>query len=48
LNYFDDGGDHIKDLGPTCLARIAGTPASIGGLSKGFTTAQGGEESLQA
>lgn len=47
LNSFDDVGDHIKDLGPTYLARIAGTPASTGGFSKGFTTSQGGEESLQ-
>ncbi len=43
LNYFDDVGDHIKDLGSTYLARIAGTPASTGGFSKGFTVAQGGE-----
>ena len=43
LNYFDDVGDHIQDLGPTYLARIAGTPASTGGFSKGFTMAQGGE-----
>ena len=43
LNYFDDVGDHIKDLGSTYLARIAGTPASTGGFGKGFTVAQGGE-----
>jgi len=43
LNYFDDIGDHIKDLGNTYLARIAGTPASTGGFSKGFTGVQGGE-----
>jgi len=44
LNYFDDVGEHIRDLGPTYLARIAGTPASTGGFSKGFTLAGGGEE----
>jgi bacterioferritin len=44
LNYFDDVGEHIKDLGSTYLARIAGTSASTGGFSKGFTMAGGGEE----
>jgi bacterioferritin len=43
LGYFDNVGDHIKDLGNTYLARIAGTPASTGGFSKGFTVAQGQE-----
>jgi bacterioferritin len=41
LGYFDNVGDHIKDLGNTYLARIAGTPASTGGFSKGFTVDQG-------
>ncbi len=43
LGYFDNVGDHIKDLGNTYLARIAGTPASTGGFSKGFTVTQGQE-----
>ncbi|ACV67368.1 ferritin-like domain-containing protein [Desulfohalobium retbaense] len=43
LNYFDDVGDHIKELGSTYLARIAGTPASTGGYTRGFTAEGGGE-----
>lgn len=43
LNYFDNIGSHIKELGDTYLARIAGTPASTGGFSKGFTVSQEGE-----
>lgn len=43
LNYFDDVGDHIQNLGSTYLARIAGTPASTGGFSKGFTGVPGAE-----
>ncbi len=43
LNYFDDVGEHIQKLGNTYLARIAGTPASTGGFSKGFTVSQGQE-----
>jgi bacterioferritin len=43
LGYFDNVGDHIKDLGNTYLARIAGTSASTGGFSKGFTVTQGEE-----
>ncbi len=44
LNYFDNVSGHIKDLGATYLARIAGTPSSTGGYSKGFTMSQGGGE----
>ena len=44
LNYFDNVSGHIKDLGATYLARIAGTPSSTGGYSKGFTISQGGGE----
>ena len=40
LNYFDNVGDHIKELGAAYLARIAGTPSSTGGYSKGFILAQ--------
>lgn len=43
LNYFDDVGEHIKDLGSSYLARIAGTSASTGGFSKGFIAGQGQE-----
>jgi bacterioferritin len=43
LNYFDDVGDHIENLGSTYLARIAGTSASTGGFSKGFITGSGEE-----
>jgi bacterioferritin len=43
LNYFDDVGDHIENLGSTYLARIAGTSASTGGFSKGFVTGSGEE-----
>lgn len=37
-NYFDNIDGHIKELGATYLAQIAGTPASTGGFSKGFVT----------
>jgi bacterioferritin len=43
LNYFDDIGEHIENLGSAYLARIAGTSASTGGYSKGFTGMTGGE-----
>ncbi|MFW6216376.1 MAG: ferritin-like domain-containing protein [Desulfohalobiaceae bacterium] len=43
LSYFENVGQHIQELGSTYLARIAGTPASTGGFSKGFTMAQGEE-----
>jgi bacterioferritin len=35
-NYFDNVANHIKELGNTFLARIAGTPADTGPASKGF------------
>ncbi|MFA5596626.1 MAG: ferritin-like domain-containing protein [Pusillimonas sp.] len=35
-NYFDNVAGHIKELGNTYLARIAGTPADTGPASKGF------------
>ena len=41
LNYFDNVDDHIKTLGDTYLSKIAGTPASTGGFSKGFIMSQG-------
>lgn len=42
LNYFDNIADHIKDLGDTYLAQIAGTQVSAGLNSPGFVTKQGG------
>jgi bacterioferritin len=41
-NYFDNTNDHIKELGDTYLSKIAGTPATTGGFSKGFIQSQGG------
>jgi bacterioferritin len=41
FNYFDDVNEHIKKLGASYLARIAGTPSDTGGFSKGFVTAEG-------
>lgn len=35
-NHFDNVADHIKTLGDTYLARIAGTPSTTGGTTKGF------------
>jgi bacterioferritin len=43
LNYFDNVRDHIKDLGAAYLARIAGTPSTTGGYSKGFVLTQGAQ-----
>lgn len=36
FNHFDNVGNHIKTLGDTYLSKIAGTPATTGGPSKGF------------
>jgi len=36
FNHFDNVAEHIKSLGDTYLARIAGTPSSTGGTTKGF------------
>ncbi len=43
LNYFDNIGKHLKELGDAYLARIAGTSASTGGFGKGFVVAEQGE-----
>ncbi len=43
FNYFDDVHEHIKTLGDTYLAKIAGTSGSTGGFSKGFITRGTGE-----
>ncbi len=36
FNHFDNVAGHIKTLGDAYLSRIAGTPASTGGTTKGF------------
>ena len=41
LNYFENIADHIKELGDTYLAQIAGTQASAGLNSPGFVTKTG-------
>lgn len=43
LNYFDDIGDHIEQLGAAFLAQKAGTPSDTGLTILGFV-AQEGEE----
>jgi bacterioferritin len=43
FNYFDNVDEHIKTLGDTYLSKIAGTPSSTGGFSKGFVLGQGGQ-----
>lgn len=43
FNYFDNVSDHIKKLGPSYLAQIAGTPADTGPPSKGFVSGQAGQ-----
>ncbi len=42
-DHFDNVGNHIKNLGDAYLSRIAGTPASTGSASKGFTNLGGNE-----
>lgn len=41
-NYFDNVKDHLRKLGESYLARIAGTPADAGPPSKGFVMSKGG------
>lgn len=41
FNYFDNISDHLKKLGASFLARIAGTPADSGPPSKGFVSGGG-------
>ncbi len=41
-NHFDNIAGHIKDLGDAYLSRIAGTPSSTGGTTKGFALPGGG------
>ena len=40
-NYFDNVDEHIRTLGATFLAKIAGTPSSTGLTSKGFAVGTG-------
>jgi bacterioferritin len=42
FNYFDSVDDHIKKLGDTYLAKIAGTSSSTGLTPKGFAVSEGG------
>ena len=42
-NYFDNVDGHIKKLGDTFLAKIAGTPSSTGLGNSGFAVSGGGE-----
>ena len=42
-NYFDNVDEHIKKLGATYLAKIAGSPSSTGLTPKGFAISEGGE-----
>ena len=39
LTYYDNIDGHIKKLGDTYLAKIAGTPSTTGPATKGFATA---------
>jgi len=41
FNHFDNVDEHIKTLGDTYLSKIAGTPSTTGGFTKGFTVATG-------
>lgn len=41
FNYFDNVSDHIKKLGETYLAQIAGTPSATGLQAQGFVARQG-------
>ncbi|WP_243360304.1 bacterioferritin [Fundidesulfovibrio terrae] len=41
FNHFDNVDEHIKTLGDTYLSKIAGTPSSTGGFSKGFALGGG-------
>lgn len=43
FNYFDNVNEHLKKLGASYLARIAGTPAEVGAVNPGFVGAQGAE-----
>lgn len=42
FNYFDDMNDHIKKLGDTYLAQVAGTPSATGLGTQGFVAQEEG------
>lgn len=42
LNYFDNVAAHIKKLGATYLAQVAGTPSATGLNTMGFVAREGG------
>ena len=42
-NYFDNVGEHIKNLGEVYLSHIAGTPATTGPSTKGFALNKAGQ-----
>jgi bacterioferritin len=41
FNYFDNVSNHIRDLGGTYLAQIAGTPSATGLQTQGFVARKG-------
>lgn len=41
FTYFDNVSDHIKNLGETYLAQVAGTPSATGLQTQGFVARQG-------
>jgi bacterioferritin len=41
FNHFDNVAGHIKTLGDAYLSRIAGTPSTTGGATKGFALKPG-------
>jgi bacterioferritin len=43
FNYFDNIGNHIKELGSAYLSNIAGTPSATGLAPSGFVVSGGGE-----
>ncbi len=43
-SYFDNIAGHIQHLGAAYLSHIAGTSASIGASTKGFTATQGAQD----
>lgn len=40
LNYFDNTNKHLKNLGDTYLARLAGTTSDTGEFTRGFVTSE--------
>jgi len=47
MNYFDNISGHIKKLGPTYLARIAGTLSTTGLQTQGFVAREGSEREIR-